>query len=354
MAIETTSAPIIDQRKGREEFHPFVKWLINNRRVLTSTAFLLVMLVAFTVANPGVFLKFNTYRSVMITLPVSIFLVVPLVFTVTAGEIDLAFPAIVGMSSFAFVKVVQLGTEQAALSGTEPALGTYAILGVFAALLVGVILGYLNGMLVVNIGLSALVATLGMNFLLRGLINIMTEGFSISVTGLRGTLFHTIVTGDPFFRIPNQMLWASMFAIVGMVIYNFHIFGVRVHCVGDHPGSAQEMGINVKRIRLMVFVFNGFGAALAGVFSVMINFVWWPTTGDGLLLPVLAGIFVGGTPTWGGIGTVIGGAMGASIIAFIETGVIAAGLTGFYTQFFYGLIIIISLIGHRFNGARAR
>jgi simple sugar transport system permease protein len=276
------------------------------------------------------------------------------VFTVTAGEIDLAFPAIVGMSSFTFVRVIQFGIARAELLQIEPALGTYAILGVIAALLVGVILGYLNGTLVVHIGLSALIATLGMNFLLRGLINILTEGFSISVTGLRGTLFQTILSGDPFFRIPNQMLWAIMFAIFGMFIYNFHVFGVRVHCVGDHPGSAQEMGINVQRIRIMVFVFNGFGAALAGVFSVMINFVWWPTTGDGLLLPVLAGIFVGGTPTWGGIGTVIGGAFGATIISFIETGVLAAGLTGFYTQFFYGLIIIMSLIGHRFNGARAR
>jgi simple sugar transport system permease protein len=114
------------------------------------------------------------------------------------------------------------------------------------------------------------------------------------------------------------------------------------------------MGVNVERTRIMVFVFTGIGAALAGVFSVMINFVWWPTTGDGLLLPVLAGLFVGGTPTWGGIGTVLGGALGVTIVSFIETGVIAAGLTGFFTQFFYGLIIIVSLIGQRFNGARVR
>lgn len=354
MASESASTSVIDYRKGKEEFHPFVKWMIRNRRVLTSASFLLVMLVTFTIANPTVFTKFNTYRSVMITLPVSIFIVVPLVFTVTAGEIDLGFPAIVGMSSFAFITVVQFGIDQAALTGTEPAYAIYGTLGILAALIVGVVLGYLNGLLVVHVGLSALVATLGMNFLLRGLINIMADGFSIAVTGLRGTAFHTILTGDPFFRIPNQMLWAVVFVVIGMYIYNYHKFGVHVHCVGDHPGSAQEMGINVKRIRIMIFVFNGLGAALAGVFSVMINFVWWPTTGDGLLLPVLAGIFVGGTPTWGGIGTVVGGAFGAGIISFIETGVIAAGLTGFYTQFFYGLTIIMSLIGHRFNGARAR
>jgi len=98
----------------------------------------------------------------------------------------------------------------------------------------------------------------------------------------------------------------------------------------------------------------GLGAALAGVFSTMINFTWWPTAGDGYLLTAIASVFVGGTPTWGGIGTVTGGALGALIVSFIQTGVIGAGLSGFYVQFFNGLIIILSLLGHRFNQKRYR
>ncbi|TIL77114.1 MAG: ABC transporter permease, partial [Mesorhizobium sp.] len=70
-----------------------------------------------------------------------------------------------------------------------------------------------------------------------------------------------------------------------------------VKVVGDNPDSAQQMGIDVKRVRVKVFVFVGIGAAIAGTFSVMINFTWWPTAGDGYLLPVLASVFVGGTPT---------------------------------------------------------
>jgi simple sugar transport system permease protein len=150
------------------------------------------------------------------------------------------------------------------------------------------------------------------------------------------------------------MYWAIAFIIIGWFLYNRHVFGAHVHCVGDNPDSSAEMGINVKRTRVMLFLFVGVGAALAGVCSVLINFVWWPTTGDGFLLPGLAGIFVGGTPSWGGVGTLVGGAIGATIVSVIETGVIAAGLTGFFTQFFYGLVIILSLIGHRFNGRRYR
>jgi simple sugar transport system permease protein len=93
-------------------------------------------------------------------------------------------------------------------------------------------------------------------------------------------------------------------------------------------------------------------AAFAGVLSVLINNTFWPTTGDGYLLPTLAAVFVGGTPTWGGVGTVTGAVIGCFTVGFINTGIIAAGLTGFYTQFFYGLVIILSLLGHRFNQPR--
>ena len=72
------------------------------------------------------------------------------------------------------------------------------------------------------------------------------------------------------------------------------------------------------------------------------------------MLPVIAAVFVGGTPTWGGVGTIVGGAFGALIVSFIEMGVLAAGLAGFYTQFFNGLIIVLALIGHRLHGKRVR
>ena len=90
------------------------------------------------------------------------------------------------------------------------------------------------------------------------------------------------------------------------------------------------------------------------IFSTMINFTWWPTAGEAYLLPSLAAVFVGGTPTWGGIGTVLGGAFGGVIVSFIQVGIVSAGLDGFYVQFFNGLIIILSLIGHRWNQIRYR
>jgi ribose/xylose/arabinose/galactoside ABC-type transport system permease subunit len=266
-------------------------------------------------------------------------LVVPLVFVVTVGEIDLSFPATMGFAAWAFALVVQAGGSP--------------FIGFAAALVTGAALGALVGVLVVYGSLSSLIATLGMNFVLRGIILIFTEGKSISMTSLRDSWAFTLFSSD-FFGVPVQIFWAIAFTLFSIILFNRHRFGAQVHIVGDNPDSAAQMGINVKLVRVKTFIFVGIGAAIAGVFSTMINFTWWPTSGDGYLLPVLASVFVGGTPTWGGIGTVFGGAVGALTVSFIQTGIVGAGLSGFYVQFFNGLIIILSLLGHRWNQIRYR
>jgi simple sugar transport system permease protein len=319
--------------------HPLRRFVEANRAPLGTLTVFVVMMAVFLAANPRVFSEWNIYRSVLTTLPVALFLVVPLVFVVTAGEIDLSFPATMGFSAWMFALVVQAGFSP--------------YLGIVAALATGMVLGLIVGLIVVYFNLSSLVATLGMNFMLRGVIQIVTEGKSIAFTSLNQssarTLFSSVVLD-----VPTQMFWGLAFVVFAALLYNHHRFGAQVKVVGDNPDSASQMGVNVNRVRVKTFVFVGLGAALAGIFSTMINFTWWPTSGDGYLLPALASVFVGGTPTWGGVGTVVGGAIGALIVSFIQTGIVGAGLSGFYVQFFNGLIIILSLIGHRWNQIRYR
>lgn len=330
-------APAADAPHPAER--PLRRFVLDNRAALGSLAVFVVMMAIFIAANPRVFSTWSLYSSVLTTLPVAIFMTVPLVFVVTAGEIDLSFPATMGLASWAFALVVQAGYDP--------------LLGMLIGIATGMVLGYLVGALVVYANLSSLVATLGMNFVLRGLILIINEGKSIALVSLGKswayTIFSSVVLG-----VPIQIVWAIAFVIFAACLYNRHRFGAQVHVVGDNPDSARQMGIDVDRVRLKTFVFVGFGAALAGIFSTMINFTWWPTSGDGYLLPVLASVFVGGTPTWGGVGTVLGGAIGATTVAFIQTGIVGAGLSGFYVQFFNGLIIILSLLGHRWNQIRYR
>ena len=316
-----------------------VTFIRENRRGTSALVIFVVLMTIFAILNPQVFTNPITYRAVFISLPISLFVVVPLVFVITSGEIDLSFPAIVGVSSWAFAAAVNAGWDP--------------FLAVIPAVLIGMMTGAVVGILVTYVGLSSLVATLGMQFLLRGLINMGTEGVAMQFPTISDTTLFKI-TASRIGNFPVQMLWGIAFVAIGWVLFNVHKFGVHTRFIGDNPDSAQEMGIDVKRVKIMTFVYVGLGAALAGVLSVLVNRNWWPSTGDGLLLPVLAAVFVGGTPTWGGVATVVGSSIGVFIIAFIETGIISAGLTGYHTRFFNGLVIIASLIGHRFNGPRHR
>jgi ribose/xylose/arabinose/galactoside ABC-type transport system permease subunit len=318
---------------------PLRRFIRANRPALGALAVAVLMLLIFLAGDPTVFSSWNVYRAVLIGLPVVIFVVVPLVFVVTVGEIDLSFPATIGMTGWVFALVVQAGFDP--------------FVGLLAAIVTGVVLGLCVGWLVVYANLSSLIATLGMNFMLRGLIQIQTEGKSIALPQVPDSLAYRLFA-DQYLGVPISLFWVVIFVVVCSLIYNRHRFGLRVHVVGDNPDAAQQMGIDVRRVRLLTFAFVGFGASLAGVFAVFINYTWWPTSGESYLLPGLASVFVGGTAPWGGIGTVIGSAIGAFTVSFIQTGVVGVGLSGFYVQFFYGLIIILSLLGHRWNQIRYR
>ena len=105
-------------------------------------------------------------------------------------------------------------------------------------------------------------------------------------------------------------------------------------------------------VKIIAYVYVGASAGLSGIFTCLLNYTFWPSTGSGYMLSTLAAVFIGGTPVWGGVGTIIGAMVGAFTVSFIATGIVAAGLTGFYIQFFYGLVIIIAIVGHRFNVRR--
>jgi len=337
MITETTREPLVMPRFSTRAY------LSNNRRPAAAFVVLLLLWAFFIISNPSVGLNPVAYVAVFTSLPISIVLTIPLVFIVAVGEIDLSFPSIIGLSAWAFAYCAQSD------------LGPWV--GVVAAVIVGMIAGLVNGLLVTKVGLSALVSTLGMNFLLRGLIQIGTGGNGIPLSFLRDTtLYYLFVGKTPIFGIlfPIQMVWGLLFALIGWWLFNRHKLGAQICCVGDNAESAREMGIDVDRTKILAFVYVGVACALAAIFSALVNNTFWPTTGDSYLLSALAAVFVGGTPTWGGVATISGAVIGATIIGFIDTELIAAGLTGLTTQFFYGLVLILSLVTHRFNQKKVR
>jgi simple sugar transport system permease protein len=316
-----------------------VSRLRQHRAFLSALAFFVLMIAAFMITSPTVFLHPRIYLSVFSSsLPLVLLLAVPAVFIVVSGEIDLSFPSVVGVTAFVFSYLFDHGIN--------------AYVAFLAAVAIGAVTGLMIGFIVSYVGLPSLVVTLGMMFLLRGLVQVLSGGNAISLVELRDSTFDKIFIAK-WHWLPMSMVWALLLAIVGVVLFTLHRFGAHIRAIGDNPAAANQMGINVRRTKLLAFVYMGAASGVAGVFSVTINANFYPTAGDGLLLLVLAAVFVGGTPVWGGTGTVAGAIVGAATVGFIETGIIAAGLTGNYTQLFYGFVILLSLVAHRISNKGA-
>jgi simple sugar transport system permease protein len=106
------------------------------------------------------------------------------------------------------------------------------------------------------------------------------------------------------------------------------------------------MGIPIRRTRIVLFMLTGMAAALAGVMNSLQVSNFYPSIGTGYLLPALAAVFVGGTSVFGGRGTVWGTFLGAFMIGGIDAGIIAVGLTEYYTELIYGAIILVAISIH--------
>ena len=315
-------------------------FLHENARALGSMGYFILLMLVFLIGAPEAWMRPNLHQSVFVMIPTLIFLVIPLVFLVASGEIDLSFASTYALAAYVFALMVK--------GGIDPALA------ILAGVISGGIVGALVGALIVVFRLSSLVASLGVLFLLRGLILVLTNSRSITMMEeLEGHWVYSLLVGN-FYGIPMQVFWALLFVIFCYYLFSKHKFGIHIHHVGDNYVSAEQMGINVKAVKIKAFMFVGIGAAIAGIFTTLITYTFFPTQGFGYLLLALAAVFVGGTPYWGGIGTIVGAVFGVGVIAYMEVGVVAVGMSGTWRQFFNGLIILLALLGHRLHGDRVR
>jgi simple sugar transport system permease protein len=302
------------------------------RLEISITVVLVVVLLLYLIGNSKVFTRFDIYYSFMSTIPFTGIMALSLTLVVVLGEIDLSFPSVLAFSAWMFGKVFELTGN--------------IWIAVVVCFAIGIFAGALNAFMIVRVGIPSLVVTIGTQFFFRGLVNVVAEGKGISLVKAKDMIFYSVCVGRVSlgkYLIPAQAIWFVVLGACFWFLLNRHRFGSHILFVGDNKESARMMGINVNRVKSLVFVQMGFFAAFAGILSTLEVTYFWPSQGAGYLLPTLASVFIGGTSVFGGMGTIYGTFVGALIIGSLEAGIVAAGLTGFWTQVIYGLVIMVSV-----------
>jgi simple sugar transport system permease protein len=296
-------------------------------------AVLVVLYTTFILTAPTVFSGHLIYMSFLQTVPPVLVLALGLTFVITAGEIDLSFPAVVAFAGFIFAYVFK---------HFDTPLAPW--IGFLLALAGGALIGYLNGLLVAKIGVPSIMATLAAQFFWYGVTILLAGGLQINIGAIETSAVHTVFTGRIFGVLPAQALWALGLTVILWFILNRHTFGEAIMFIGDNPNVARVMGINVESARIKLFTLMGVIAAFSGLLLTIEINVFFPTQGQGFLLGTMAAVFIGGTSIAGGLGSIVGTFFGAYIIGSLEAGVVATGIGGYWVQLVAGLVMAASVV----------
>ncbi len=187
--------------------------------------------------------------------------------------------------------------------------------------------------------------TIGTQFLYRGLALVLVAGKSTALVATSDSSAYDLMVGKVL-NIPMEFYWLVIVTIAVWVLLNRHRLGQNAYVIGDNRQAAKLMGVPISRTRIALFVLTGLAAALAGLLNSLQVVNFYPSMGAGYLLPTLAAVFVGGTSVFGGRGSIWGTFIGAFMIGGITAGIVAVGLTDFYTNLIYGAVILISVSIH--------
>lgn len=324
----TTAEAPVQRPRGRSPITAFTSsWA---SQIGITVAFV-VLWAAFIFGAPTTFLSDRIYLAFAQTTPYFAIVALFLTMVIIAGDIDLSFISIMSLSLVGFVFTWQ------ATGSVE--------LGVIACIASGALCGLFNGFFVAVVGIPSLVVTIGTQFLFAGLALVLVNGKSYPLVDTTSSVSYGLLAGK-IGTIPIQLFWLIALAVFAWVLLNRHRLGQNAYIVGDNPQAAQLMGIPIKRTRITLFVLVGMASALAALMNAFSLTNFYPNLGSGYLLLGLSAVFVGGTSVFGGRGTIYGTFLGAFMVGAIEAGIIAVGLSGYYTGAVYGAVILAAVTVH--------
>ncbi len=276
---------------------------------------------------------FNVMRQVSVNLCIS----VGMTLVILTGGIDLSVGSVLAFSGAIAAGLMKWGIG---ITGIDTFIGFTFFGVVLAALIVGGALGWFNGLMVTRFKVPPFVATLAMLTMARGFTMLYTGGFPI--TGL-GETFAFVGTGW-WLGIPMPV-WVSIGVIA---LFTFFVrktkTGRYIYAVGGNEKATRLSGVNVRRVKMVVYTLAGVLSAVAGILVTARLDSAQPNAGMGYELDSIAAVVIGGTSLNGGKGSIIGTVIGALIIGVLNNGLVLLNVSPFWQQVIKGLVILLAVI----------
>jgi ribose transport system permease protein len=270
-----------------------------------------------------------TRQTAMITI-----MAIGMTFVIGAAQIDLSVGSTAALSALVCALVLRSTENILPVPGA-------VTLAALASIGVGALIGAVNGLLVTEVSIPSFLVTLGTMGIVRGSAMWLTNTAAVPISDK--TPFNFIFGMGEIGRIPVLLVWTAVFVAAGYVLLNKSPFGKKTLAVGGNEIAAGFSGINIKRIKLVVFVMTGVLAAFAGILYAGRMGAGRYTFGDGDELTTIAAVILGGTNMSGGSGFVIGAFVGSLLMGMINNGLILGGLSVSQQTIVRGIIIILAV-----------
>ncbi len=289
---------------------------------------LLIGVVIGSVLSPYFLSGFNFNALTSNIMEIAI-MALPMTLIIIAGEIDLSVASVLGLASVVLGLLWQSGHP------------LWLAIGV--ALLVGLVAGCLNGLLVTQLALPSLVVTIGSLALYRGLAYVVLGDQAVSnfPTSFTNLGFGTI----PGTEIPWSALIFAILVVIFVVVLHFSRLGRQLYAMGNNKEAARFSGINVSRVKLMLFILSGVIAALAGVIFTARFSSARPDNALGFELAVVTVVLLGGVNIFGGRGSLLGVVLAIFIVAILQNALSLVNISGDIQSLALGLLLVLSVLG---------
>jgi rhamnose transport system permease protein len=310
------------------------QWLsaISRQRELSLLAIMFVLGGLVAIAAPQ-FLTSSNLTNIAVLASIIAVAAVGEALVIITRNVDLSVEAMMGLVAYCVAIVL----EQHVLDA--PAAIAFGIA-------IGLGLGMINGVIVTVFKVPAIVATLGTLSIFRGVDYLIAGSHQVPLAGLPPGFTdaaHGSVLGIPIF-----VLIALIVVAIGSVVMRWTRFGRQLYAVGSNPEAAAILGIPSRLVVFAAFSLCGLLAGVAGVMWVIEFGTINGTSATGVVLAVVAACVVGGVNIFGGSGTLAGAAIGALFLGFVANALILVGLSQFWLQAIYGLVILLAVSADAF------